>query len=139
MNAKALARAAIGASLLAISAIAPAQAARAPTLVALGAIERGTWELHTVGQPRGPRLCLADIRDVLQLRHRGGAGCSRFVIANEPRAATVHYTCPGRGHGRTALTVETPRLIRVETQGIAENQPFDLAFEARRVPACRPR
>lgn len=130
--------AAFGAALCA-GAILPAQAARAPALAALGIVEKGAWELHEVGNRRAPRLCLPDVSDLLQIRHRSGAGCSRFVIANEPRTATVHYTCPGAGHGRTTLTVETPRVMRVETQGIARNAPFDLQYEARRTPACRAR
>lgn len=120
-------------------AILPAQGARAPTLTVLGAVEKGPWELHEIGKRGAPRLCVADVSDILQLRHRGGAGCSRFVIANEPRTATVHYTCPGAGHGRTTLAMETPRVMRVDTQGIANNAPFDLLLEARRVPSCRVR
>lgn len=119
--------------------VLPAQGARAPNLTALSAVEKGAWELHEVGNRRAPRLCVADITEVLQLRHRRGAGCSRFVIANEPRTATVHYTCPGAGHGRTTLAVETPRVMRVDTQGIADNAPFDLQLEARRVPSCAAR
>jgi hypothetical protein len=121
---------------LGAGAVLPAQAVRTPTLAALSAVEKGPWELHEVGDRRAPRLCLPEVSEVLQLRHRGGAGCSRFVIANEPRTATVHYTCPGAGHGRTTLTVETPRVMRVETQGIASNAPFDQRFEARRVASC---
>lgn len=117
-------------------AVLPAQGARAPTLTVLGAVEKGPWQLHEIGKPRAPRLCVPDVADLLQLRHRSGAGCSRFVIANEPRTATVHYTCPGAGHGRTVLSMETPRVLRVETQGIADNAPFDLLLEARRVPSC---
>ena len=123
----------------AAAAMLPAQAVRAPMLAALGAVEKGSWQLHEVGNRRAPRLCVGDVAEVLQLRHPGGAGCSRFVIANEPRTATVHYTCPGAGHGRTTLTVETPRVMRVETQGIASNAPFDLRFEARRVLSCAAR
>lgn len=124
---------------MAAGAVLPAQGLRAPTLAALGAVEKGAWELHEVGNRRAPRLCVADVAEVLQLRHRRGAGCSRFVITNEPRTATVHYTCPGAGHGRTTLAVETSRVMRVDTQGIADNAPFDLRLEARRVPSCAAR
>jgi hypothetical protein len=50
--------------------------------------------------------------------------------------ATVHYSCPGSGWGRTTVRVETPRLARVETQGIAGKAPFAFTAEARRVGAC---
>lgn len=114
----------------------PAQQARAPGLVALANVEQGAWELHEIGRPRAPRLCVSDVSELLQLRHRGGAGCSRFVIANQPREATIHYTCPGAGHGRTVVAVETPRIVRVETAGIANDAPFDLRMEARSVDRC---
>lgn len=120
-------------------AVLPAQAARAPTLSAFAAVEKGPWELHEIGNRRAPRICVPEVVEMLQVRHRGGAGCSRFVIANEPRTATVHYTCPGAGHGRTTVTVETPRVVRVETQGIAGGQPFNLELEARRVASCAAR
>lgn len=121
---------------LGVAAALPAQNARAPTLNVLGAVERGAWTVREVGNPRAPRLCLPDVADLLQVQHPRGAGCSRFVIANEAKSATVHYTCPGAGHGRTTLTADTPRVIRVETQGIASNAPFDVRYEARRAPSC---
>ena len=80
-------------------------------------------------------MCVADPRTLLQVRH-GRAPCSRFVIANDARASTVHYTCPGAGHGRTTIRVETPRLIQIDSQGIADNEPFALQFEGRRTGAC---
>jgi hypothetical protein len=112
------------------------QPASAPTLAALNAIEAGQWQLRSRSDPSENRsICLGDTRTLLQIRH-GHAACSRFVIANDPKAATVHYTCPGAGHGRTTVRVETPRLIQLDSQGIAENEPFALAFEGRRVGAC---
>jgi hypothetical protein len=112
------------------------QPASAPTLAALGVIESGQWQLRSRSDPSENRsICLGDTRTLLQIRHRN-ATCSRFVIANDIKAATVHYTCPGAGHGRTTVRVETPRLIQLDSQGIAENEPFSLAFEGRRVGAC---
>ncbi|MDQ2878001.1 MAG: hypothetical protein M3R41_02840, partial [Pseudomonadota bacterium] len=73
----------------------------------------------------------------LQLGHPGAA-CHHLVLADDPAAATVHYDCPGHGHGRTVLSVETPRLLRVQTQGIAGGAPFDLDYEGRRIGACSP-
>lgn len=108
----------------------------APQLTALSVIESGQWVLRAPTPGAPPRsMCLGDARALLQLQHPTAA-CSRFVIANDPRTATVHYTCPGAGHGRTTIRVETPRLIHIDSQGIANNAPFDWTLEGRRTGAC---
>ncbi|MEY2927216.1 MAG: hypothetical protein RL367_1693 [Pseudomonadota bacterium] len=112
------------------------QPASAPTLVALTSLEPGQWQLRSRSEPNENRsICLGDTQNLIQIRH-GHATCSRFVIANDAKSATVHYTCPGAGHGRTTVRVETPRLIQLDSQGIADNEPFALTFEGRRVGAC---
>jgi hypothetical protein len=73
----------------------------------------------------------------IQLRHPGAA-CSRFVLANEAQTATVHYTCTGAGYGRTTIKVETGELIRVDSQGLSNQMPFQMAFEGRRAGKCNP-
>jgi hypothetical protein len=62
--------------------------------------------------------------------------CSRLVIENERTSATVHYSCPGAGWGRTTLRITTPRSARIDTQGIAANAPFDVSVDARRTGDC---
>lgn len=110
--------------------------AAAPTLAALGLVEPGQWQLRSRTDPGENRsLCLGDTHALLQIRHRN-ATCSRFVIANDPKAATVHYTCPGAGHGRTTVRVETPRLIQIDSQGVAANEPFAVTLEGRRMGVC---
>ncbi len=111
------------------------QPAAAPTLAALAMLEPGQWQLKSPDPLESRSICLADPRTLLQLRH-GKSPCSRFVISNDPKATTVHYTCPGAGHGRTTVRVETPRLAQIDSQGIADNEPFELHFEARRVGNC---
>ncbi len=111
-------------------------AADAPQLTALSHIEPGQWALKANSPGASPRnLCIADPRVLLQLQHSGVA-CSRFVIANNPNETTVHYTCPGAGHGRTTIKVETPRLIHIDSQGIAGNAPFEWSIEARKTGNC---
>ncbi|CAN5308803.1 hypothetical protein BH10PSE14_BH10PSE14_39850 [soil metagenome] len=118
----------------ALSAASPA--AGPPQLAVLAEVEPGQWQLRESGTTAAPRgLCLADPAMLLQLGHPG-AQCSRFVINDTPGSATVHYTCPGAGHGRTTLSVETPRVVHVVTQGIAGGLPFDHDYEARRLGAC---
>jgi hypothetical protein len=123
----------IAALVLGLAVAAPAQA---PSLVALRSIERGQWLLKSRDAPASVRsICLADPTILIQLHHPGAA-CSRFIISDLPGAATVHYTCPGNGHGRTTLSVETPRLIQVATTGVNGNGPFDEDYEARRTGDC---
>jgi hypothetical protein len=115
------------------------QPAQAPTITALQVIQPGQWALRSRSDPAQSRaLCLGDPALLLQLRH-GAAACTRFVVANDARGATVQYRCPGSGNGRTTIRVETPRLIQIESQGIMNNEPFVVEFEGRRVGECAAR
>lgn len=103
-------------------------------LMATGGLEPGLWQLQGGGQP--PRkICLGDVAPLVQLRH-ADATCSRLVIADEHGGATVHYSCPGAGWGRTTLKVVTPRSVTIDTQGIADNAPFAFTADARRTGEC---
>lgn len=116
--------------------LAFATPALAPQLAALSTIEAGQWELRDADGGATRAVCVADGRAFLQIRHTGNQ-CSRFVVADAPRAVTVHYTCPGAGHGRTTVSLQTPRSARIETQGVADGAPFQLAYSARRIGACQ--
>ena len=132
----ALAMRAMIAAMLAAFGLIGAAPAQGPGLKALAGIELGQWHLRAPDQVTGGRsICITDPQILLQIRH-GGAQCSRFVIDDSPQSTTVSYSCPGSGHGRTTISVETPRLIRIDTQGVADGQPFALEFEGRRVGAC---
>ncbi len=111
------------------------QPASAPTLEALSKLESGQWQLRANDGSESRSICVSDPRVFMQVRHIQ-ASCSRFIIANEAKSATVHYTCPGAGHGRTTLRVETPRLVQIDSQGIAESAPFAVHFEGRRIGGC---
>lgn len=109
----------------------------APGIKALQGVARGQWELRERGSTAAPRkICIAEPVALTQIRH-GGTVCSRFVIDNQPKRATVHYTCPGAGHGRTTIRVESNALLQIESQGIANNAPFNTSYEARRLGACQ--
>jgi hypothetical protein len=104
--------------------------------VALTGVAAGRWQLHEIGRPETTRsVCVANTGQLMQLRH-GARRCTQTVLSQTPRSATVHYICPGAGHGQTILTAESPKVIRLQTQGIAEGQPFDLDVEARRLGTC---
>ena len=116
--------------------LAATTAADAPRLAVLDSVQAGRWTLSSRDRDFSARaLCVSDPRVLLELR-QPSAGCSRFVIANDANSATIHYTCPGAGHGRTTLRLETPRLAQIETQGLTGGSPFDYQIEARRTGAC---
>lgn len=111
-----------------------AAGASAQPLTATNTLETGLWELRTPGSPTR-KVCLRDRNALFQVQH-SDAMCSRLVIANEKSTATVHYSCPGAGWGRTTLRVSTPRSAYIDTQGIADNAPFAFIAEARRIGDC---
>ena len=106
-------------------------------LTALAQLRPGLWQLRDLDR-RGSRpqsICVRDANILMQIQHRNSP-CSRIVISNAADEATVHYTCPSNGFGRTSIRVETPRLVQVDTQGISAGVPFAYRLEARRTGAC---
>ena len=102
----------------------------------LDRLEKGSWQLKERGGDQVVQtMCLGDPRRLIQVYH-ARTGCSRYVIEDTPNSVTVHYTCPGAGHGRTTIRSETNRLVQIDTQGIADGRPFSQAIEARRVAGC---
>jgi hypothetical protein len=121
------------AGLLAVAA--PVFALALPDLPALALLERGRWQVKEGPDGAARSLCLAAQVDFVQLEHRG-LSCAQEVLGSEAGAATVQYTCPGHGFGHTNIRVETPRLARIDTQGLVDGRPFAYRAEARRVGAC---
>ncbi len=111
-------------------------AADAPVLSALGLLQPGQWTLTSRdGGFDKKSMCITDPQVLLHVK-QPSTGCSKFVVANDLRSATITYTCQGAGSGRTTVRVETPRLAQVETQGLVRGTPFDLSIEARRTGDC---
>ena len=104
-------------------------------LAMLDRLEPGMWELRARQGGRTERVCLDDGRRLIQLRHPN-LPCRQFVVEDEATAVTVHYTCNGQGSGRTHLRFESPRLVQIETQGVASKLPFEFTAEARRIGSC---
>ena len=120
------------------SALAGATAvpAQAPSLAMLDGLEKGSWQLRERGSNAVLQtVCVGDARRMIQIQHPR-ANCSRYIIEDTPKSVTVHYTCPGAGHGRTSIRSETNRLVQIDTQGIADGKPFSQAIEARRAGPC---
>ncbi len=124
-------------SLIALGcAAASAVPAQAPSLAMLDRLEKGSWQLRERGKEDVLQtICVGDARRMIQIQHPRST-CSRYVIEDTPNAVTVHYTCPGAGHGRTSIRSETNRLVQIDTQGIADGRPFSQAIEARRTGGC---
>ncbi|MES2339440.1 MAG: hypothetical protein V4537_15215 [Pseudomonadota bacterium] len=127
-------RPALAGMALAMGVTAFAAPAQAPRFVALDAMQQGMWQLREIGGT-ARAMCVRDPSALFQLRSPG-SGCTRFVIENSTTAATVHYTCPGRGHGRTTISVETPRLVRISSEGLEGGAPFSVELEGRRTGNC---
>jgi hypothetical protein len=129
-----------GAMLFGIAAMAPAGPAPAAPragLMALGGLERGQWELREKGSHVPPRrICIGDPAQLLQVQHPG-ASCRRFVVMDAANHAIVTYQCTDTGAGRTDLRVETPRLVQIDAQGVADSAPFSIALEGRKTGECK--
>ena len=122
--------------MLSASSLAQPQA----QLAAVSLLESGQWQIRELDTPDvAPRsICVSDPNMLMQLRH-STKNCSRFVVTNDARRATIRYTCPANGFGQTTLRVETARLAKIDTQGIADNMPFAFRAEARRIGPCDPK
>ncbi|MEO1167397.1 MAG: hypothetical protein AAFW97_01670 [Pseudomonadota bacterium] len=109
-------------------------AAQAPA--AISGLQSGSWELRDLGRSGARlRICVRNPARLLQIRH-AGQSCPRRVLSEDGRSVTVRYECSGSGWGQTEISVETPRLARIDTQGIANGSPFHNVYEARRIGDC---
>ena len=103
---------------------------------ALAPTQGGLWEISGVpGAGRPIRQCVVDTAVLARIEHRGQT-CTQVVIEDNPATTIIHYTCPRGGFGRSEMTLITPRSLRIHTQGISNNLPFNFLAQARRVGAC---
>lgn len=105
--------------------------------MALAMTEGGLWEVSGSPGSAPVRECVADTAMLAQFEHRGQT-CTRLVISDGPQTTLIHYTCAGGGFGQSRMTLITPRSLRIETQGISDNLPFNYVVQARRVGDCHP-
>lgn len=106
---------------------------------ALEDIQKGRWEIRIRGGANESKsVCLGDpYRHFVRIRHPDQA-CKTVATRIDENEVTVQYTCPGNGFGRTSVRKETPRLVQIDGQGVADGIPFVFDAEARRVGTCRP-
>ncbi|HEX7741363.1 MAG TPA: hypothetical protein VF442_02825, partial [Sphingobium sp.] len=98
--------------------IAVSPAASGLPAVPLKGLEPGAWELRERGvESEGAvrRLCLSDLRQLIQIRH-GRNNCARLTVDETAKHLSVSYDCGGAGGGRTDLRIETSRLVQIRSQ-----------------------
>ncbi len=96
----------------------------------------GLWEVSARADGHGAqRVCLSTLSTLLQWEHRA-LSCGQKILGSSPRGVTVDYNCGPAGFGHSRLTVITPRTLKVETQGISADYPFQYTLHARRVGGC---
>lgn len=101
-----------------------------PELAMLDGLRKGEWSLKFRDGSVPQKVCVRTGSELLQLRHAGNK-CSQYVVEDLAGKVTVQYTCTGSGFGRTSIRRETSSLVQIESQGIAENAPFQFLAEAR--------
>jgi hypothetical protein len=102
----------------------------------LDQLQSGTWEIRQCGTGTSiERLCVQDGRSLIQLRHRH-PNCERQVVNDSTSEVAVQYTCREHGYGLTRIRKETDRLVQIDSQGVANGQPFSFLAEGRRVGDC---
>ena len=103
---------------------------------ALAGAAGGLWEVGRSADGRdAQKLCLPDPTVLAHWEHRN-ARCTRVLISDHGNHARFHYTCVNGGFGDSEMVMLTPRTLRVNTQGIANDYPFGYTLHARRIGNC---
>ena len=124
------------ASIIGAMTLAAAAAAAAPKPAALAQAVPGLWEISGYPGTKTPaRECVGNLEILAQYEHRR-LNCVASLVSDHAPTSVIQYSCPGGGFGRTAVTMITPRSLRIETQGISDNLPFNYVLQARRVGDC---
>ena len=109
-------------------------AARPPGGITLAS--PGLWEITGIPNAEtASRQCLANTAALARLEHRDQK-CTETVLSQTEKMTLIDYKCTNGGYGQTKITVLTPRSLRIETQGISANLPFNYKIQARRVGDC---
>jgi hypothetical protein len=118
----------------AIAVPAAALAATGPST--LGQIAGGIWEVSGAPGSQSPiRQCFPDIQILAQFEHRT-RNCTRTVLSDNGTSTVINYRCGPSDFGQSQVDVVTPRSLRIATQGISDQLPFNYVIQARRVGDC---
>ncbi|HEX5258151.1 MAG TPA: hypothetical protein VFW35_05150, partial [Sphingomicrobium sp.] len=105
---------------IAVSAVAPAAQPSA-----LGQVAGGIWEVSGApGNQAAIRQCFADVLTLAQFEHRT-RNCSRTVLRDKGASTVINYSCGPADFGQSQIDVITPRSLRIATQGISDQLPFN--------------
>jgi hypothetical protein len=103
---------------------------------ALAKVAAGQWEVSGAPGARQPvLLCVSDVLALAQFEHRG-RNCSRSVVSDKGASTLINYSCGSDDFGESQIDVVTPRSLRISTQGISAQLPFNYVLQARRVGDC---
>jgi hypothetical protein len=103
---------------------------------ALTRVAGGLWEISGApGTQATIRQCFPDILTLAQFEHRT-RNCSRTVLTDQGSSAVINYRCGPANFGQSQVDVITPRSLRIATQGISDQLPFNYVIQARRVGDC---
>jgi hypothetical protein len=117
-----------------IGAVLALTAAQRPLVFAQTA--PGVWEVSGVPGAASPlRQCFADVTVLAQFEHRERL-CPHRILNDQADSAVIDYSCGRLGFGHSKIDAITPRSLRIETQGVADNLPFSYVLQARRVGDC---
>lgn len=120
-----------------------ALAAGTPALKLLDGFQPGLWQMTPLDEdsrmrmPQGRAECILTPGTLLRAGADGvdANSCSYTVVENAADRAAVAYVCRGSGSGRTALR-RVGSSYRIDAQGFANRQPFEIRGEYRRVGSC---
>jgi len=122
--------------ILAAAILLPSAALAAAPPAALAKVAGGLWEITGAQGAQSPvRECVGDIQTLAQFEHRTRT-CSRTVLSDSGDSTVIHYSCGPSDFGQSQIDVITPRSLRIATQGISDELPFNYVIQARRVGDC---
>jgi hypothetical protein len=122
--------------ILAAAIAVPTAVLAAGPPAALAKVAGGLWEISGVPGAKAPvRQCVGDLGQLAQFEHRTRT-CSRSVISDKGESTVISYTCGPADFGQSEIDVITPRALRIATQGISGQMPFNYVIQAHRVGEC---
>ena len=122
--------------ILVAATILPGTATAAALPSALAQVAGGVWEVSGAPGAQQPvRQCIGDILALAQFEHRGRT-CSRTVLSDRGPTTVIDYSCGPADFGQSQIDVLTPRSLRIATQGISGQLPFNYVIQAHRVGDC---
>ena len=122
--------------ILGLAIAVPAGALAAAQSSALAQIAGGIWEISGVPGSTAPvRQCFPDVMTLAQFEHRTRT-CSRTILTDKGTSTVINYSCGPSDFGQSQIDVITPRSLRIATQGISDQLPFNYVIQAHRVGDC---